>query len=496
MPIGPITSAPPSNTAPAAQNPLQNAANTAPANTNNNVSNTSGANNSSSPDNSATQQVSSNPWEQFAALLAMQNQSLDNSKNSAAANTAGQTPNQKSSKDSDNSNTANSATTTAATTQAAIAVPAMPVYIDQQANQNVVLTQNGNSSAVGDATSGSKKFVFADNSPTNLTPPAVTATPLPATAQAQAQAQTPNAALANEVYTGFKGNQVNAANNNGKIKLASSTTISSQNQDSDFSKAFANIVQQANGKTANAQTATTTAQNQQQTDSNATSDDTTTAAAATTTALNATTDASDQPTAKISPKVLGVKEDKIALSTDTTPDMAAKLQSFDTQLQTKSYAQVSNIASSLPSSATDQVQVKISQALASNENSIKINLHPAELGSVNVNMNTDDQGNTKIHIIAEKTDTLNLLKQDSTHLVKSLSEIGVKADAGSLQFSLRGGNQQNLAQGQTQGGAANDNSNQDNQQQSNAATATYSRFTNLNEQTLTVSQNSGLNILV
>jgi flagellar hook-length control protein FliK len=69
--------------------------------------------------------------------------------------------------------------------------------------------------------------------------------------------------------------------------------------------------------------------------------------------------------------------------------------------------------------------------------SFSMQLNPEHLGSVDVRMEVDSKGKTKVAITAERPEPLALLKLDSHHLVKALQDSGVAADQSSLNFSLR-----------------------------------------------------------
>jgi flagellar hook-length control protein FliK len=73
---------------------------------------------------------------------------------------------------------------------------------------------------------------------------------------------------------------------------------------------------------------------------------------------------------------------------------------------------------------------------------IRIKLTPEDLGGVDIQMDVKNDGSTSIRIVAERSDTLDMLRKDSHLLEKALRDTGVKTDAGGMQFSLREGNQQ------------------------------------------------------
>jgi len=86
---------------------------------------------------------------------------------------------------------------------------------------------------------------------------------------------------------------------------------------------------------------------------------------------------------------------------------------------------------------SEQVAVNIKQALKGGSDEIQIQLKPASLGAIDVKLNVNHDGRLTAVIAADRSDTLNLLKQDSGSLQQALRDAGFNADAGSLSFSLR-----------------------------------------------------------
>ena len=120
---------------------------------------------------------------------------------------------------------------------------------------------------------------------------------------------------------------------------------------------------------------------------------------------------------------------------------------------------------------------------------VRIKLHPEDLGKIDIQMDVGDDGKTAIRIIADKVETLEMLRRDSHSLEKALKDTGVRTDAGSLQFSLRDPNsnqQQNFANfggGKSNYSAAQMNDN-------------YLKAANVNEYTIKLNTpNKGVNIL-
>ncbi|MGH7034625.1 MAG: flagellar hook-length control protein FliK [Stellaceae bacterium] len=95
--------------------------------------------------------------------------------------------------------------------------------------------------------------------------------------------------------------------------------------------------------------------------------------------------------------------------------------------------------------ASEQVAINLKQALATDSDEIQIQLKPASLGTIDVKLNVNHDGRLTAVISADRSDTLNLLKQDASQLQQSLRDAGFNADSGSLSFNLRG-DAQNFAQ--------------------------------------------------
>ncbi|HLI21459.1 MAG TPA: flagellar hook-length control protein FliK [Stellaceae bacterium] len=99
----------------------------------------------------------------------------------------------------------------------------------------------------------------------------------------------------------------------------------------------------------------------------------------------------------------------------------------------------------------EQVALNLKQALAADNNEIRIQLKPASLGTIDVKLNLTQDGRVSAVISADRSDTLNMLKQDSGSLQQSLRDAGLNADSSSLSFNLRG-DAQSFAQNSPQGG--------------------------------------------
>jgi hypothetical protein len=100
----------------------------------------------------------------------------------------------------------------------------------------------------------------------------------------------------------------------------------------------------------------------------------------------------------------------------------------------------------------EQVALNLKQALTSDNNEIRIQLKPASLGTIDVKVNLTQDGRVSAVISADRSDTLNMLKQDSGTLQQALRDAGLNTDSNSLSFNLRG-DAQSFAQNSSQGGS-------------------------------------------
>jgi len=98
----------------------------------------------------------------------------------------------------------------------------------------------------------------------------------------------------------------------------------------------------------------------------------------------------------------------------------------------------------------EQVALNLKQAIAADNNEIRIQLKPASLGTIDVKLNVGQDGRVDAVISADRSDTLNLLKQDAGTLQQALRDAGLNADSSSLSFNLSG-DAQSFAQNWSQG---------------------------------------------
>lgn len=96
--------------------------------------------------------------------------------------------------------------------------------------------------------------------------------------------------------------------------------------------------------------------------------------------------------------------------------------------------------------------IEIAGKAQAGNNQFAIRLDPPELGRIEVKLAIDRQGQITSHLIADRADTLDLLRRDAGGLERALQDAGLKTSGDGLQFSLR---DQSFAGQQNRGGPAN-----------------------------------------
>ena len=82
-----------------------------------------------------------------------------------------------------------------------------------------------------------------------------------------------------------------------------------------------------------------------------------------------------------------------------------------------------------------QIKFGVDQIAQSGTKQVSVQLYPKELGHVDIHMETSKDGQTHVKIIAERTETMNLLQKESESLRQILQD-SLKADNSQLSFSF------------------------------------------------------------
>ena len=83
------------------------------------------------------------------------------------------------------------------------------------------------------------------------------------------------------------------------------------------------------------------------------------------------------------------------------------------------------------------VAIEITSQVQSGKNHFEIRLDPPELGRIEVRLDVDRDGHTTARMIADRSDTLDLMRRDASGLERALQDAGLKTSDNGLQFSLR-----------------------------------------------------------
>ncbi|MER2520468.1 MAG: flagellar hook-length control protein FliK [Bdellovibrionales bacterium] len=104
------------------------------------------------------------------------------------------------------------------------------------------------------------------------------------------------------------------------------------------------------------------------------------------------------------------------------------------------------------SSPAEQIIVHLHRTLANGDNRLSIQLNPTELGRIDIRIDMTNDGKAHGTVVASNPSTLEMLQKDSRGLERALQEAGLRADPGSLSFSLGGQQGQSFDQTAQNGG--------------------------------------------
>jgi flagellar hook-length control protein FliK len=83
------------------------------------------------------------------------------------------------------------------------------------------------------------------------------------------------------------------------------------------------------------------------------------------------------------------------------------------------------------------VAVEIAARASEGMHSFEIRLDPPELGRIHVRLDVDRNGELTSRVVADRQDTLDLLRRDAPQLERALNDAGLRTSNNGLQFSLR-----------------------------------------------------------
>lgn len=107
---------------------------------------------------------------------------------------------------------------------------------------------------------------------------------------------------------------------------------------------------------------------------------------------------------------------------------------------------------SMPAQTLQMISLQVQRNAAAKIDTFTMQLDPADLGRLDIRMKFDDDGGVKLHLTADRAETLSMLQKDSQQLERLLQKAGLNADDASLSFDLRQQGQQREAD-DAQGGS-------------------------------------------
>ena len=114
-------------------------------------------------------------------------------------------------------------------------------------------------------------------------------------------------------------------------------------------------------------------------------------------------------------------------------------QAAESARESKAATQQQPARAAIPTPAAAQIAVHIVRAAADGVSRFNVQMHPAELGRVEVKLEVSRDGTVHARVFADRQETVDQLQRDSRALERALQDAGLKADSQNLHFSLRGG---------------------------------------------------------
>ena len=99
---------------------------------------------------------------------------------------------------------------------------------------------------------------------------------------------------------------------------------------------------------------------------------------------------------------------------------------------------------SMPTQALNMVAVQIQRNAAARIDTFTLQLEPADLGRLDIRMKFGRDGDIKVHMSADRPETLSMLQKDTQQLERILQQAGLQADENTLSFDLRQHGESNL----------------------------------------------------
>ncbi len=106
-------------------------------------------------------------------------------------------------------------------------------------------------------------------------------------------------------------------------------------------------------------------------------------------------------------------------------------------LNTSGFINYMSAAKGTSSAMLQMVNLQIQRNAAAKIDTFTLQLDPAELGRLDIQLKFDHDGGVKAHLTADRPETLAMLQRDSSQLEKMLQQAGLDIDGSGLSFDLR-----------------------------------------------------------
>ena len=154
-------------------------------------------------------------------------------------------------------------------------------------------------------------------------------------------------------------------------------------------------------------------------------------------AHHARPDAASSVTARLDAAATGTDPTSGAQATAARTGATGIMSGAATPGSAASAAAATPAALLAPSVPLSGLAIEIAGKAQAGNNQFAIRLDPPELGRIEVKLAVDRQGQVTSHLIADRADTLDLLRRDAGGLERALQDAGLKTSSDGLQFSLR-----------------------------------------------------------
>jgi flagellar hook-length control protein FliK len=117
---------------------------------------------------------------------------------------------------------------------------------------------------------------------------------------------------------------------------------------------------------------------------------------------------------------------------------------------------VRNARDGMPGNALnpgEQVAVQMHRMAKSGTERFELQLHPADLGRVDIRMDINKDGLVRVIVTADNQAAFEMLQKDSRGLERALQQAGLQTDSNSLNFNLRGGENGHAGAGKREDGS-------------------------------------------